>query len=116
MRRWRQWDLQRAVVPAWSAGLALAVCLPLFARGYVLSSDMVWCPRLAPHRPEMWGLGSGLPRAVPSDAVVALLGSVIPAAVVQRVVLFAALFLVAVGTARLLRDRPLVAQLAGATF
>jgi hypothetical protein len=116
MRRWRQWDLQRAVLPAWSAGLALAVCLPLFARGYVLSYDMVWVPRLDLHRPEMWGLGSGLPRAVPSDAVVALLGSVIPAAVVQRVVLFAALFLVAVGTARLLRDRPLVAQLAGATF
>lgn len=116
MRRWRKWDLQRAVLPAWSAGLALAVCLPLFARGYVLSYDMVWVPRLDLHRPEMWGLGSGLPRAVPSDAVVALLGSVIPAAVVQRVVLFAALFLVSVGTARLLRDRPLVAQLAGATF
>jgi hypothetical protein len=116
MERWRQWDLHRAAVPAWCAILAIAVCVPLFAHGYVLSYDMVWVPRLDLHRPELWGLGSGLPRAVPSDAVAALLGAVLPAAVVQRLVLFAALFLVALGTARLLRDRPLVAQLAAATF
>lgn len=116
MMRWRQLDLQRVAVPAWSALLALAVCLPLFARGYVLSYDMVWVPQLDLDRPEIWGLGTGLPRAVPSDAVVALLGAVIPAAIVQRLVLFAALFLLAVGTARLLRERPLVAQLAAATL
>ncbi len=116
MRRWQQLDLHRAAVPAWSALLALAVCLPLFSRGYVLSYDMVWVPTLDLDRPEIWGLGTGLPRAVPSDAVVALLGAVIPAAVVQRIVLFAALFLLALGTARLLRERPLVAQLAAATL
>ena len=116
MRRWQQLDLQRAAVPVWSALLALAVCLPLFTRGYVLSYDMVWVPRLDLDRPEIWGLGTGLPRAVPSDAVAALLGAVIPAAIVQRLVLFAALFLLAVGTARLLRERPLVAQLAAATL
>lgn len=116
MRRWQQLDLQRAAVPAWSALLALAVCLPLFTRGYVLSYDMVWVPRLDLDRPEIWGLGTGLPRAVPSDAVAALLGAAIPAAIVQRLVLFAALFLLAVGTARLLRERPLVAQLAAATL
>ncbi|MCW2751428.1 MAG: hypothetical protein JWR83_2538 [Aeromicrobium sp.] len=108
--------LRRLIVPSWAAVLALAVCAPLFAHGYVLSYDMVWVPHLDLDRPEIWGLGSALPRAVPSDAVVALLGAVLPAAVVQRVVLFAALFLLAVGTARLLRERPLVAQLAGATF
>lgn len=116
MRRWQQLDLQRAAVPAWSALLALAVCLPLFTRGYVLSYDMVWVPRLDLDRPEIWGLGTGLPRAVPSDAVAALLGAAIPAAIVQRLVLFAALFLLAVGTARLLRERPFVAQLAAATL
>lgn len=103
-------------MPLWAAILALAVCAPLFSRGYVLSYDMVWVPHLDLDRAELWGLGSALPRAVPSDAVVALLGSVIPTAVVQRVVLFAALFLIATGVGRLLRHRPLAAQLAGATF
>lgn len=103
-------------MPLWAAILALAVCAPLFARGYVLSYDMVWVPHLDLGRAELWGLGSALPRAVPSDAVVALLGSVIPAALVQRIVLLAALFLIATGVGRLLRDRPLAAQLAGATF
>ena len=109
-------DLRRAVVPSWAAVLSLAICAPLFARGYVLSYDMVWVPHLDLGRPEVWGLGSALPRAVPSDAVVALLGTVIPAAVVQRIVLFAALFLIATGVGRLLRERPVAAQLAGATF
>ena len=108
--------LRRLIVPGWAAALALAVCAPLFRHGYVLSYDMVWVPHLDLDRPEIWGLGSALPRAVPSDAVAALLGAMIPAALVQRVVLFGALFLLAVGTARLLRQRPLVAQLAGATF
>ncbi len=89
---------------------------PLFAKGYVLSYDMVWVPHLDLDRAELWGLGSALPRAVPSDAVVALLGAVIPAALVQQIVLFAALFLIATGVGRLLRDRPLAAQLAGATL
>jgi hypothetical protein len=108
--------LRRLIVPSWAAALALAVCAPLFAHGYVLSYDMVWVPHLDLDRPEIWGLGSALPRAVPSDAVAALLGAVLPAAVVQRLVLFAALLLLALGMARLLRERPLVAQLAGATF
>jgi hypothetical protein len=116
MRRWQQLDLQRAAVPLWSALLALAICLPLLGRGYVLSYDMVWVPRLDLDRPEIWGLGTGLPRAVPSDAIAALLGAALPAAIVQRLVLFAALFLLAVGTARLLRERPLLAQLAAATL
>jgi hypothetical protein len=108
--------LRRAIVPLWAALLALAVCAPLFARGYVLSYDMVWVPHLDLDRAEIWGLGSALPRAVPSDAVAALLGAVIPAAMVQRIVLFAALFLIATGVGRLLGDRPLPAQLAGATL
>lgn len=108
--------VRRFAVPSWAALLTLAVCAPMFTKGYVLSYDMVWVPQLDLDRAEIWGLGSALPRAVPSDAVAALLGAVIPAAVVQRIVLFAALFLLAVGVARLLRERPLAAQLAGATL
>jgi hypothetical protein len=111
MQRWRAW-----AVPAWSAALALLILAPVLGRGYVLTYDMVWVPRLDLDRVEVWGLGSGLPRAVPSDAVAALLGHVMPASLVQQLVLFAALFLLATGVARLLGGRGLAAQMAGATF
>lgn len=111
MQRWRGW-----AVPAWSAALALVILAPVFGRGYVLTYDMVWVPHLDVDRTEVWGLGSGLARAVPSDAVVALLGHLMPAPVVQQLALFLALFLLSTGVARLLRERGLVAQLAGATF
>lgn len=116
MRRWREMGLRRFAVPGWSALLVGAIGAPWLRSGYLLSYDMVWVPRLDLDRPEVWGLGTALPRAVPSDAVAALLGSVLPAALVQRLVLFLALFLLATGAARLLRDRPLPAQLAGATL
>ncbi|MFI5426124.1 hypothetical protein [Aeromicrobium sp. UC242_57] len=103
-------------MPAWSAFLVLLIGAPWLGGGYLLSYDMVWVPLLDLSRPELWGLGSGLPRAVPSDAVVALAGSVLPAAVVQRIVLLGALFLLPLGVARLLRSRTLPAQLAAATF
>lgn len=108
--------LRRFVVPTWSALLVLAIGLPWLRHGYVLSYDMVWVPRLDLHRPELWGLGTGLPRAVPSDAVAALAGAVLPAEVVQRLALLGALFLLPLGTARLLASRPLAVQLAAATF
>jgi len=116
MQRWRGTGARVAAVPVWSALLVVAVAAPWLRGGYVLSYDMVWVPRLDLDRPEIWGLGSGLPRAVPSDAVIALVGAVLPMAVVQRVVIMGALFLLALGAARLLRGRALAAQLAGATF
>lgn len=116
MWRWRKFDLYAAIVPAWAALLTLAIGFPWLRGGYVLSYDMVWVPKLDLDRAEVWGLGSGLPRAVPSDAVAALAGSVVPGALVQRLFLLGALFLLALGVARLLRQRPLAAQLAGATF
>ena len=51
---------------------------------------MVWVPDLAV-RPDGWGLGSGLPRAVPSDGVVALLDELVPGALLQKVVLLGSL-------------------------
>lgn len=116
MQRWRDGRLSGAVVPVWCALLALAVTAPWLRGGYVLSYDMVWVPRLDLDRADLWGLGSGLPRAVPSDAVVGLLGAVVPMAVVQRVVIMGALLLIALGAARLLTDRGRVPQLVAATF
>lgn len=116
MQRWREMDLHRLVAPAWSGVLVLLIGAPWFGGGFLLSYDMVWVPNLDLVRPEVWGLGSGLPRAVPSDAVVSLAGTVLPAEVVQRIVLLGAPFLLSLGVGRLLRERPLPAQLAGATF
>ena len=61
----------------WSLALALLLLGPALGPGYVLSYDMVWVPDLA-LRPDFLGLGSGLPRAVPSDAVVSVLDEVVP--------------------------------------
>lgn len=107
--------LLRFAVPLWSALLGLLVCAPLFAPGYVLSYDMVWVPHLDLTRADLWGLGSALPRAVPSDAFVALLGSVFPAALVQKVVLFGAIFASAWGMGSLLSAAPLAARMAAMT-
>ena len=106
----------RFAIPLWSALLALLVCAPLLAPGYVLSYDMVWVPHLDVARADLWGLGSALPRAVPSDAFSALLGSVLPAAIVQKSVLFGALFASGIGMGALLRSAPLAARLAAVTL
>lgn len=111
MHRWRG-----SVVPAWCTLLVLAVCAPMLRSGYVLSYDMVWVPHLDLGRPEVWGLGTGLPRAVPSDAVVGLLGAVVPGALLQRLVLMGALLVLGLGAARLLSHRGMPAQMAAATF
>lgn len=116
MSRWRGIDLWMLAVPIWSAMLTFLIAAPWLRGGQILSYDMVWVPHLDLDRPEMWGLGSGLPRAVPSDAVAALAGSVLPAAVVQRTLLIGALFLLALGAARLLRGHVVAAQLTAATF
>lgn len=109
-------SLRRWVVPLWALVLALAICVPLLAPGYVLSYDMVWVPHLALTRSDVWGLGSGLPRAVPSDAFAALLGAVLPAALVQKAVLLGAVFLSGLGMGRLLRESPRVTRLAALTL
>ncbi len=76
----------RALPAVWSLALALVLLGPALAPGYVLSYDMVWVPDLA-LRPDFLGLGSGLPRAVPSDAVVAVLDEVLPGMLLQKLVL-----------------------------
>ncbi len=88
------------LVPLWSLLLAVLLLGPALAPGYVLSFDMVWVPDLA-LRPDVWGLGSGLPRAVPSDAVVGLLDEVVGGMVLQKLVLLGSLVAGGVGAARL---------------
>ncbi|WP_370290887.1 hypothetical protein [Nocardioides sp.] len=95
-------------------GVAIAAALvllgPALAPGAVLTYDMVWVPDLELLRDTL-GLGSGLPRAVPSDAVVAALDEVVPGLLLQKLVLLGALVAAGTGAARLIRA-PLLARLA----
>lgn len=89
-----------AVLPVFAGLLTVVMLGPLFRRGYALSYDMVFAPRQ--HLlPETFGVGDVAPRSVPADAVVALLTFVVPGEVVQRVVLFGAVFAAAWGAGRL---------------
>lgn len=90
----------RVLPVAWSALLPLLLLGPALLPGYVLSYDMVWVPHLA-LRSDFLGLGPGVPRAVPSDAVVAVLDNLVPAQVLQKLVLYGALLLVGLGANRL---------------
>jgi len=107
----------RAVPAAWSSLLAVLLLGPALGPGYVLSFDMVWVPDLV-LRADVLGVGTGLPRAVPSDAVVAVLDEVLPGALLQDLVLLAALVVGGLGVDRLLvpLDLGLPARLAGLTL
>lgn len=108
--------VERLLVAVWSVLVAAVVLGPALAPGLVLVRDMVWVPDLS-LGPDALGLGSGLPRAVPSDAVVAVLDEVVPGALLQKVVLLAALAGGGVGATRLLPDpSPLLARLAVVTL
>ncbi len=82
--------------------------------GYVLSFDMVWVPDLTLGRDAL-GLGSALPRAIPSDAVVAVLDEVLGGALVQKLVLLGMLTAAGTGFASLVRERTTGAQLVAVT-
>lgn len=102
-------------VRSWPWVLALLVMTPLLAPGYVLSYDMVFVPDLA-MRSDFLGLGTSLPRAVPSDALVAVVDEVVPGMWLQKLVLLAALVLAGAGARRLAPAASGVAQLAATSL
>ena len=108
--------LAARAVPA-LAGLALgALALgPGLRRGFLLSYDMVLVPR-QPFTPAMAGLAGGPPRAVPSDAVVAVASRVLPADLVQKLLLLSIFTLACSGAAALLSREPWFARLAAGVF
>ncbi len=105
----------RFLVGAWPWLLALAVTAPLLAPGFVLSYDMVFVPRQS-LVPEALGLGGPLPRAVPVDAVLALVTQVVPGALIQKAVLVLLLGFAGWGAATLVPSNSPVARLAAATW
>ena len=72
----------------------------LIGGGIALRGDMVFVPD-QPWKPAWLGLDGSVPRAVPMDALVALADEVLPGAVLQRVLLAAALLLGGAGISRL---------------
>jgi hypothetical protein len=99
----------------WSTALGALLLGPGLGLGYVVRYDMVWVPDLT-LRPDFLGLGSGLPRAVPSDAVVAVLDLVLPGMLLQKLVLLGSLVSAGSGAARLLPTDWLAARTAVATL
>lgn len=101
------------------AGTAVTVSLTALlmagsvGRGQLLYRDFVTVPNPV-LTARSWGFDGSAPRAVPLDAVTALLDPVVPAWVQQQVILVATLVLAGVGTAVLLRTRGVVAATVGA--
>ncbi len=107
----RLWVLRGWVV------LVVALLLgPALLPGYVLSYDMVWVPDLV-MRSDFLGWGTGIPRAVPSDAVISVLDEVIPSMLLQKIVLAAPLIAGGLGIRRWVDDeRVTLGGAAAATF
>ncbi len=106
----------RTVLPlAWAVVLAVVMLGPALGAGFVLTYDMVWVPDLA-LRPDFLGVGSALPRAVPSDAVVAVLDELVPGQLLQKLVLLGSLVAAGAGAARLAPQSSTSAQLVAVTL
>ena len=114
-KRWRPViNVGRWAPTTWALVLALLLLGPALGHGYVLSYDMVWVPDLT-LRPDFLGVGSGLPRAVPSDAVVSVLDAIIPGMLLQKVVLLGSLVSGGVGAALLTDTTSVTARLVATT-
>lgn len=108
MRRWSRVALAADV---WVLLLVVVLTAPMWlAQGHGLARDMVFMPRL-PWSWDVVGLGSSLPRAVPLDAVLAALTSVVDGAVVMRVAVAGTLLLAGAGAHRVLPDQALAVRL-----
>ena len=92
--------------------LVVALLGPGLGPGYVLIHDQVFVPDQS-LLPWMLGLGSGLPRSVPQDAVVGLLSGPVPGWLLEKVALVAGLALLGGGVSRLLRPAGTGARVLG---
>ena len=96
-------------------GLGLLALGPGLPRGFLLSYDMVAVPR-EPFTATMFGLAGGPPRAVPSDAVLAVFSRVLPADIAQKLVLLSIFVLACSGAVALLDREPWFARIATGVF
>ncbi len=99
-----------------SAAGALLVAGPLLRPGYLLVRDAVSTPRSYPTDSAL-GLGDAAPRAVPQDAALAALSTIVDGGLVVKAILVLALWGAAYGAAVLAREflrAPIGAQLVAA--
>jgi len=90
----------RLAPPLVVGATALLILAPLLGPGYVLSYDMVFVPRI-PFTWELLGLGTSVARAVPSDLLAAVASRLLPAEVLQKLILVGILVGAGWGAARL---------------
>ncbi|WP_280264441.1 hypothetical protein [Nocardia abscessus] len=93
----------RAVAAGYSAAGALLVTAPLLAPGYLLLRDAVSTPRSYPTDSAL-GLGDAAPRAVPQDALLAVLSAFVDGGLLVKAILVVALWAAGYGAAMLARD------------
>ena len=113
--RLRRLAAPRVVVTLWACLLSAILLWPQHRAGYGLGHDMVFTPQ-QPLNAAALGVTSGAPRAVPVDALVALLEHPLNGAIVGRLALVVPLVLAGVGVAELLASAGLAARLAATTF
>ena len=95
--------------------LALLVLAPLLQSGFVLVGDMVFVPD-QPWKAAWTGGDGGVPRAVPSDAWVALVDEVVPGALLQKIVLLLVLIGAGTGMGRLVAGHHFAARAGAITL
>jgi hypothetical protein len=105
--------LGRLLPWTWPVVLAILITVPLLAPGYVVGYDMVFVPDLT-LRLDLFGVTTALPRAVPSDVLVAVLDEVAGGQVLNKLVLVAIPLLSGLGLTALWRHLGLGGPLAGA--
>lgn len=114
----RRRDRWVELVPAgYSAVLALLIMGPLLGSGYLLLRDAVSTPR-SYLTDSALGLGDAAPRAVPQDALLAVLSPVVDGGLIVKAILLIALWAAGYGAAVLARellDVPVGAQLVAST-
>lgn len=96
----------------WPVLLAATWFAPLLAPGFVVGYDMVFVPDLT-LRLDLFGVTTALPRAVPSDVVVAVLDELAGGQVLEKVVLLAIPLAGGWGMTALWRDLRLGGSVAG---
>jgi hypothetical protein len=105
--------LARLLPWAWPVLLTVLITTPLLAPGYVLGYDMVFVPDLT-LRLDLFGVTTALPRAVPSDVLVAVLDELVGGQVLNKLVVVAIPLLSGLGMTALWRYLKLGGPLAGA--
>ena len=88
------------VVVSVGALSALVLGPLLLHRGYALVGDMTFVPK-QPWKSTWLALDGSLPRAVPADAVVSVLGQAVPGDLLQKAILLGTLVLAGLGMLRL---------------